>query len=157
MSKNGVIGKNGKIPWNFKSDLEYFKKKTMGNIVVFGRRTFQSLEKTLFGRKIVVLTRNKDYFVEGTIIEHSAYNIVNNYLKSKDKCFIGGGGEIYNFFIDYAEIIYLTEIEKNFDGNVFFPIEKLTDFRKESSKSVEEKGVVLNFLKLKRIKTFFSS
>lgn len=157
VSKNGVIGKNGQIPWNFKSDLEFFKRNTMKNIVVFGRKTFESITKPLNGRKIIVLTRNKDYFVEGAIIEHSCCNIVNNYLKSKNKCFIAGGSEIYNFFIDYAEKIYLTEIEKNFDGDATFPIEKLIDFRKESSKLVIEKGVTLNFLKLKRKRTLFKS
>lgn len=149
-SKNWVIGKDQKIPWNFKSDMSYFKKLTMNHIVVFGRKTFESIGKELEGRKIFVLTRNRSYSPENSSVIHSPSDILNNFLKNKEKCFIGGGGEIYNLFIDYARLIYLTIIDKEFDGDTFFPLEKLSCFREVYCKNIMEKETNLKFKIFKR-------
>jgi dihydrofolate reductase len=149
-AKNGVIGKNGKIPWNFKTDLKNFRKLTMGNILVLGRKTYESLPKTLDGRKLIILTKNENYFSQDSIVNHSPHYILDNYLKSKDKCFIGGGAQIFDFFVDYAEKIYLTEIGKDFIGDAYFPLEKLNCFKEISCKEIEEKGVILKFKVLQR-------
>ncbi|MCX7829925.1 MAG: dihydrofolate reductase [Acidobacteria bacterium] len=150
ISQNGVIGSNGKIPWHFKTDLNFFKEITMGNVLVFGRKTYESIKKNLEGRKIIVITRNKNYIVTNAIIKHSPYDILDLYLKSKDKCFIGGGSDLYNFFIDYAQEIYLTQIEKKYNGDAFFPIQKLNEFYQISCREISEKGVILKFKILKR-------
>ena len=114
VSKNGVIGNRGKLPWHFKKDLERFKSLTMGHYVVFGRKTFESLEKELEGRKIIVLTLNKNFQKSGIIVKHSVEEIVNNYLQSKEICFIAGGEEIYKEFLTFCDIIFLSIIYKEF-------------------------------------------
>lgn len=150
VSKNYAIGKEGKLPWHFETDLKNFRNLTMGNVLVFGRKTYESLEKKLSGRNIIILTRNRDYKPKNVKIEYSYLDIVKKYLKSKDKCFIAGGEEIYTLFINYVDYIYLTEIEKEFDGDKYFPKDKLIFFSEISCKEVIENGVILRFKLLKR-------
>lgn len=150
VAKNGIIGTKGILPWHFNADLKNFKKLTMGNVLVLGRKTYESLPKILDGRKLIVLSKNRNYHTPRSIVVHSHHFILGNFLKSKDKCFIGGGGIIFELFIDFAEKIYLTEINKTFDGDAYFPLEKLNFFKEISCKEVVEKGVLLKFKILKR-------
>jgi dihydrofolate reductase len=150
VSKNGVIGNRGKLPWHFKKDLERFKSLTMGHCVVFGRKTFESLEKELEGRKIIVLTLNKNFQKRGIIVKHSVEDIINNYLQSKEICFIAGGEEIYKEFLPFCDIIYLSLIDKEFSGDKFFPIFEMNKFEKLSSEKVIDECVLIDFITLKR-------
>lgn len=145
ISKNGVIGKNGKLPWNYPSDLKRFKELTMNHTVVFGRKTFESINKELPKRKIIVLTRNKNYKNSKIIVKHSHQEILDKYLKNKEKCYICGGGEIYRLFIDNVVEIFLTVIEKEYQGDVFFPVDMLKRFKIKESYSLVENGTLLNF------------
>lgn len=153
VAKNGVIGKAGKIPWHFNTDLKNFRKLTMGNILILGRKTFEFLPKMLDGRKIIILTKNKNFSAPDANIEHSHHFILDKYLKSKDKCFVGGGSQIFDLFIDYAEKIFLTEIEQEIEGDAYFPIKKLDNFTEISCNQIEENGVILKFKILRRKKS----
>ena len=150
VSKNGVIGNRGKLPWHFKKDLERFKSLTMGHYVVFGRKTFESLEKELEGRKIIVLTLNKNFQKSGIIVKHSVEEIVNNYLQSKEICFIAGGEEIYKEFLPFCDIIFLSIIDKEFSGDKFFPTFEMNKFEKLFSEKVIDEGISIDFITLKR-------
>lgn len=118
MSENRVIGCEGKIPWHIPEDLKFFKMMTLGNVVVVGRKTFETLPK-LKDRKILVLSRNQSYSSCGEI---NGVNIdwLETFIGS-DKLFIAGGGEIYKQFLPICDELYLTTIKKQIDGDTYFP------------------------------------
>ncbi|HHU55554.1 MAG TPA: dihydrofolate reductase [Acholeplasmataceae bacterium] len=122
ISKNNVIGKNNDIPWHYPEDLKYFKKVTMGKKVLMGSKTFQSiinrLGKPLPGRTNIVVTRNETFSYPGVIV----INDLEKYLKDeKDEIFIIGGSSIYSQTLPFADKLYITHIDKDFDGDTFFP------------------------------------
>ena len=118
-SENRVIGKAGKLIWHIPEDLKRFKKLTLGNPIVMGRKTFESIGKPLPGRTNIILTRDKNYKMEGCLV----YNKISDILEifEKNNIFVIGGGEIYKQFLDKADKIELTLIHKNFDGDTYFP------------------------------------
>lgn len=117
MDRNHVIGKDNQIPWHLPADLKYFKETTMGHTVVMGRKTFESIGKPLPGRRNVILTRDKGFRVEGAEVVHT----VEEVLKRQEDLFIIGGATIYEQFMPYAEKLYITKIEAEFEGDAFFP------------------------------------
>lgn len=126
-SANRVIGKNGDLPWRIPEDFKFFKDKTMGHIMLMGRKTFESLPngRPLPGRLHVVISRRKDYHPEGahvfgTIDEAVAFCRTQT-QKWGDEVFIIGGGEIFKEMLPVTDRIYLTEIHQNFEGDAFFP------------------------------------
>ncbi|WP_185873449.1 dihydrofolate reductase [Blattabacterium cuenoti] len=121
VSKNGFIGKENKLMWNFPNDLNRFRKLTLGKPIIMGRKTFDSIGKILPGRKNIVLTRNKSSKlkkIKKIKIIHSENEI--NKLPYKD-IFIIGGEEVYHKMIKTANLIELTLIHKNFNGDSKFP------------------------------------
>ncbi|MCC9606839.1 dihydrofolate reductase [Blastopirellula sp. JC732] len=120
-SENGVIGRNGDMPWRLSSDLQRFKKLTMGNTIVMGRKTYESIGRLLPGRQTVIVTRQADYAVEGAVITSSVEEAVQ-VPSAGGELFIVGGGEIYAQSIDLAQQIYLTRVHALIDdGDAFFP------------------------------------
>ena len=114
----GLIGKDNKLPWHCKEDLQRFKSITMGKRIVMGRKTFESLPKMLPNRKHVVLTRNKDFSHEGVEVFHSVDDLLASY---QEDLYIIGGAEIYNQFIDKYDVIEMTVIKGDYDGDTYFP------------------------------------
>lgn len=118
-SKNRVIGKDNKLIWNLPEDLKRFKNLTLGNPIVMGRKTYQSIGKSLPGRLNIILTKNKDFKANNCLIYNNMYDMLEIYQQSN--LFVIGGGEIYNMLLPYADRVELTLIEKSFDGDAFFP------------------------------------
>ncbi|OVE74026.1 hypothetical protein BVX94_01735 [bacterium B17] len=116
IGKNGVIGSGGKVPWKVPEDMRRFRERTMGSTVVMGRKTFESIGKPLEGRDNVIITRNPDYHAEGCRVSHS----VKDALAGED-IFVIGGGEIYAQTISLADKMYLTLVDDEPEGDVFFP------------------------------------
>lgn len=118
-SENRVIGKDGTLIWHIPEDLKRFKKLTLGNPIVMGRKTYESIGKPLPGRTNIILTRDKNFKVENCLV----YNKISDVLEifEKNNIFVIGGGEIYKQFLDKADRIELTLIHKNFDGDTYFP------------------------------------
>jgi dihydrofolate reductase len=114
----GLIGKDNKLPWHCKEDLQRFKRITMGKRIVMGRKTFESLPKMLPGRKHVVLTRNENFSHEGVEVFHSVDDLLAAY---QEDLYIIGGAEIYNQFIDKYDVIEMTVIKGEYDGDTYFP------------------------------------
>ena len=114
-SSNRVIGKDNRLIWHIPGDLKRFKEITSGHTILMGRKTFESIGKPLPNRKNIVLTRDKDWKAEGvtTIIDIKD-------IKDED-LFIIGGGEIYRMFIDISDKIERTLIDKEFEGDTYFP------------------------------------
>ncbi len=120
MSENRVIGNQGKIPWHISEDFRWFKHKTMGGTLVMGRKTFESIGKPLPGRTTHVLSRDERKSIHG-----EAYGIDGGLLSDLERLpqpsWICGGGEIYENFLDWCEILYLTRVKTIVPGDVFFP------------------------------------
>ena len=121
MSLNRVIGKNNTIPWHISEDLKHFKQTTRGHTVVLGRKTFESIGKPLPGRTNIVLTRDKNFSADGVTVIHTLDRL-STHTKPDDEIFIIGGADIYKQTLPLTQKIYLTMIEKNFDGDAFFPV-----------------------------------
>jgi dihydrofolate reductase len=119
MDKNRLIGKDNKLPWRLPNDLAYFKKTTIGHIVVMGRKTFESVGKPLPARRNWVVTRDKGYRAEGCEMFYS----IDEVLKAAvdEEIFVIGGAEIYSKFFSFADRLYITLINESFNGDTFFP------------------------------------
>ena len=121
-AKNNVIGKDNKLLWHIPEDLKRFKSLTTGHTIIMGRKTFDSIGRVLPNRKHVVLTHNLDFKVhdENVEIVHSIDEI-KKYIESDEENFVIGGAMIYNLLMPYVTKMYITEIDKNFEGDSVFP------------------------------------
>ena len=120
ISKNRIIGIGDKLPWDLPSDMAHFKKLTLGKPVIMGQKTFESIGRPLGGRKNIVLTLNKDFKAKGCIIARSIEQALEKAKPAKE-AMIAGGASVYKQFFPLAHCLYLTIIEHNFKGDVFFP------------------------------------
>lgn len=140
VSLNNVIGNKGKIPWKISNDLKRFKKLTLGNVVVMGRKTYESIGRALPNRKNIVISKQNINFKD-------ALKVSNPENIKEQNFFVIGGETIYNYFIDKADVLYLTHIHLNVEGDTFFPNVNLNQFRKEFVGSFTNKmGVSYEFI-----------
>ena len=122
IADNGVIGKDGGIPWHISEDMKRFKALTLGHTVVMGRKTWDSLpRKPLPGRINVVVTRQKDWQAEGAVVAHSLDQAMAG---PSGTVMVIGGAEIYERALPLASRIELTEVHKNFDGDARFALDR---------------------------------
>ena len=122
VGKNGEIGKNNDLIWRFKDDMKFFKEMTMGHHMIMGRKTFESLPKLLEGRKHLVLTRSNLEFPEEVEVYKSVEDFLTTYKDNEEEVFDIGGATIYKELLDYANKLYLTEIDaEDKDADVYFP------------------------------------
>ncbi len=119
VDKNNLIGNGETMPWKIAEDMTYFKKVTMGHIVVMGRATFESIGKPLPGRKNIILSKSVDN-IEGATVCNSIEEI-EQFVPNDDIVFIIGGGSVYKQFLDRISYLYITRIDAEFKGTVFFP------------------------------------
>lgn len=118
MSENRVIGNDGDIPWHLPEDFKWFKEKTMGGILVMGRKTYESIGKPLPGRDTFVLSRQPreipgaHSFTDLSILQH---------LETDKTIWIAGGAEIYRQTLPLCDELYLTRVHRECEGDTFFP------------------------------------
>lgn len=139
--KNGLIGKDDKLPWHLPSDLRFFKEKTVGNTIVMGRTTFEGMGKrALPHRTTIVLTTNPSYDAGNNeiLVMHSVSEVLIYANQSEKPTFIVGGAKIYKAFEPYLDSFYVTKVEETFDGDTHFPEWSWEDFEKIT----EEQGVI---------------
>lgn len=117
LAHNRVIGKKGKIPWHIPEDLARFKQLTTGHIVIMGRKTFDSLEHPLPNRTNIVIT---SHVING-VKSYPSLEFALQALKNETEVFVIGGGKVYADALPYADEIRLTLVEKDVDGDVYFP------------------------------------
>ena len=125
VSANGVIGNKGKIPWHFPEDLKHFKRITEKNYILMGRKTFDSIGKALPDRINIIVSKLK----KDEIPNVSGLKVVENIedgLKfasdaGQQKIYIIGGGEIFSQVIEKADELIITELDSEFEGDVYFP------------------------------------
>ncbi|RKX95549.1 MAG: dihydrofolate reductase [Spirochaetes bacterium] len=143
VSKNNVIGNNGKLPWHIPEDLKWFKEKTIGHFVLMGRKTFESIGNPLSGRKTIIITKNKNYTHSGIYVFNSINEAINFADKNNEtELFIAGGEEIYRQTIEIADRIYLTRIHRNYEGDSFFPEFDADKYRVVSRKIVDTNPLI---------------
>lgn len=155
MSKNHVIGNGDKIPWHIPEDFKYFKSKTLRKPIIFGRATFESIHKmkgtdpssgpALPKRKNIIITGQSDYTAEDCIVSDSLETAIassKNHIDDTNETMICGGGQIYKQSMDIADRMYITIIDKEYEGDVFFP--KWDDETWALTSSDQQDGYVFN-------------
>jgi dihydrofolate reductase len=121
VSEDWGIGKDNELLWKISEDLKRFKKLTMGNAVIMGKKTWESLpKKPLPGRKNIVLTDNPDECVECSV---TAYSIEDALSKCErgEEIFIIGGGSVYRQFMPLADRLYITHVHRMAPADIYFP------------------------------------
>jgi dihydrofolate reductase len=133
---NGVIGRQGQLPWHLPADLQHFKQLTLGHPIVMGRRTFESIGRVLPGRTNIVVTGQPSWPAPaGVLLAHSlpeALALASQQPGGEDVCIIGGG-EIYREALPATDVVHLTEVHTTVaDGDTFFPPLPPTAWREET-------------------------
>src|SRR5438874_2696421 len=114
-ARNGVIGRDGKLPWHLPADLKRFKALTMGSAMVMGRKTFESLPGVLPGRRHIVLTRGRDWQAQGAEVAHDIEEAIE--LARGEAVSVIGGADIFRLFLPLADRIELTEVLDDVRGD----------------------------------------
>ena len=117
---NGVIGKDGQMPWHIPADLKRFKRLTMGHAMIMGRKTFESFPSPLPGRRHIVLTRDKAWQADGAEVAHSRAEALQ--LAGDEPVAIVGGAEIYRMFEPLAERIEMTQVHAEYEGDTVMDV-----------------------------------
>lgn len=153
MASNRVIGINGQMPWHLSADLKKFKSITMGHPILMGRKTYESIGRPLPGRRNIVISRNPDYKIAGCEV----FSDIQDAISSCDDCeelFVIGGAAFYESMLPNADLIYLTEINKEFTGDTFFPPINKQEWQEIERLDINDDSSVdfaYSFLKLQRI------
>ena len=166
VARNNVIGGQNNLLWHLPADLKRFKELTSGHAVIMGRKTFESIGHPLPNRRNIVVTRDAAYAKEGIETVHSLEAALDMVIgpasasatagEGRQEVFVIGGGEIFRQALPLAGRIYLTKVDADFEGDVFFPVCQLADgpewrevFREEGT--TDEKNVYPHvFLTLER-------
>ncbi|MFP2997239.1 dihydrofolate reductase [Spongiivirga sp. MCCC 1A20706] len=119
-AENDALGKDNDLVWHLPDDFKRFKQLTTGHFIIMGRKTFESFPKLLPNRTHVIITRQKDYQPENTIVVHSLEKALE-VSEDDPNPFIIGGGEIYKLGMGVADIIELTRVHGSVEADTFFP------------------------------------
>ena len=120
MAENGVIGRDGGLPWHLSNDLRRFKRLTMGHHIIMGRATYESIGRPLPGRTSIVLSRNLAlHYPEVRVVGSLA--AACDLARSDDEAFVIGGAQIYQLALPHVARVYLTRVHAEIDGDTFFP------------------------------------
>ncbi len=122
-SINNAIGKDNKLLWKIPDDMKRFKELTTGHVVIMGRKTFESIGKVLPDRKNIILTRDNTYKIDDpnvTIL--GGVSDLEEYINDDNENFVIGGAQIYSILMSKCEKLYVTQIDKDYVGDSYFPI-----------------------------------
>jgi len=117
---NRAIGSGNAMPWRLPEDLRRFKRLTLGHDVIMGRKTFESIGSALPGRNNIVITRSPGWSSPGCVTAHTLEDALSA-TRGSGEAFVIGGAQIYALAMPLAQRLYLTEIERDFEGDAFFP------------------------------------
>ena len=134
VAKNNVIGKENKLIWHLPEDLKRFKNITTGKNIIMGRKTFESLGRVLPNRKHIILCNDMELNIDNENVEVlEDISMLDKYINSEEENFVIGGATIYKLLMPYCNKLYMTHIDQEFDGDVYFP-----EIDKNIWKAVEE-------------------
>lgn len=151
VARNGVIGRENRLPWRLKADLAHFKATTLGHPILMGRKTWESLGRPLPGRRNLVVTRKTDYSTPGAEV----FGDIDAALRAVggDKVFVIGGAELFRQLFDRVDVLILTEVLTEVPGDVFLPRFDRGDFteiRREGHPADDENEYPFDFVELRR-------
>ncbi|MCX7962780.1 MAG: dihydrofolate reductase [Burkholderiales bacterium] len=150
VAANGVIGAGGRVPWHLPEDLKHFKSLTLGHPVIMGRRTWESLGRALPGRENIVVTRRPGYEAPGASVAASLEAAIA-LCAGEPVVFVIGGAELYAAALPIADGLVLTEIHRDYDGDVRFPAWDRARWRETQRKPhVGADGVRFDFVLYER-------
>lgn len=140
-AKNNIIGKDNEMLWKIPEDLKRFRERTTGHTIIMGRKTFESIGGILPDRKHIILSRNPDFNIDSDYVKvvHSLLEI-QEYIESEEENFVIGGAIIYNLLMPYATKMYVTQIDKNFEGDALFPRIKEDEWKEETREKAKEEN-----------------
>ena len=124
MAENRVIGKNNSLPWHLSEDLKYFKRSTMGNSIIMGRKTWESIGRALPGRTNIVVTTNPDYKAEAARVVSSLAAAIElagsiSIIDGSEEAFIIGGAGLYQAALPIADRFHLTRVHAEVEGDTY--------------------------------------
>ncbi|MFZ1655235.1 MAG: dihydrofolate reductase [Candidatus Moraniibacteriota bacterium] len=151
ISENRVIGNDGKIPWHLKDDFRRFKERTLGHVIIMGRKTYESIGRPLPGRTNIVITRDTGREIPGCVVVGSLAEALERARAIEtEEVFICGGGQIYTEALSQADRLYLTVVHAIMDGDAFFPEYAASFGTVVTSEDFEESGYRLSYLTLEK-------
>ncbi|HVM62348.1 MAG TPA: dihydrofolate reductase [Verrucomicrobiae bacterium] len=160
MTKAGIIGDKGKIPWHIREDLQRFKRLTMGHPIIMGRRTYESIGKPLPGRTNIVLTRSATFAAPPEVLRFGSLDAALDHCRKefgdlrsgnvrgqetgaqRETVFIIGGSKVYEAALPLADKLFVTEVRQNVPGDTKFPAYD----RKQWSETAREDGAECSFV-----------
>ena len=129
-AKNNVIGKDNQLIWHLPEDLKRFKKLTTGHTIIIGRKTFESLGRVLPNRHHVILCNDANMEIDDENVEIlEDISLLDKYIKDEEEHFVIGGATMYRLLMPYCTIMYITEINQEFDGDVSFPEINMSEWK----------------------------
>ena len=127
-AENRVIGKDNDLIWHLPDDLKHFKRHTAGKTIIMGRKTWDSLGgRPLPNRRHIVITRSTDFTAQGAEVVNTLEDAVE-LAQNEEEVFIVGGAQIYTLSLPLIDILEITEVHAEFEGDAFFPIFNEADF-----------------------------
>jgi dihydrofolate reductase len=148
-AQNGVIGRDGTLPWHIPADLKRFKALTMGSVMIMGRPTFDSLPGVLPGRRHIVLTRDAEWHAEGVEIAHTVDEAIT--LAGNERISVIGGAHVFAQFLALADRIELTEVLEDVAGDTVMPDPRQSgDWRETKSEDHPAERPPFRFVALER-------
>ena len=149
-ASNGVIGKDGTLPWRLPADMKHFRQVTMGTAMVMGRKTFDSLPGLLTGRRHIVLTRDRGWKAEGAEVAHNVEGALR--LAGDKPLAVIGGAEIIALFLDRADAVELTEVHADVEGDTSLPAFAVESWREAGREDhpAEDGRPAYSFVRLER-------
>lgn len=121
VAENGVIGRDGNIPWHLPEDFAHFKRTTVGHVLVLGRTTHEGIGRPLPDRTTVVLTRDPDWHQDGVHVARTVLEALELADTLPGEVMIGGGAAVYEAAMPYADVQVLSEVHASPEGDTFYP------------------------------------
>jgi len=147
VSQNGVIGKDGDLPWHIPEDLKHFRKNTVGHSIIMGRKTWDSIGRPLPKRKSIVVTRQEGLRIEGAQVVHSLGEALDAAREHDPEPRVIGGAALYREAFPFATRLILTEVQREVDGDTFFPDWDPSEWEEVSRELGVTEGVVFRDLR----------
>jgi len=143
MDQNHLIGKDNKLPWKIPAEMKYFSQITLGNTVLMGSKTFESIGKPLKNRHNIVITKNPEKYrhwkEKNLVFAANCKEILEPYKQNPDKhIFIIGGREIYQQTYSYADLYYVSLVKGTYEGNAYFPFPNREENKRLENYSLEK-------------------
>lgn len=129
-AKNNIIGKDNALIWHLPEDLKRFKRLTTGHTIIMGRKTFESLGRVLPNRHHIILCNDAQMNVDNENVEIlEDISMLDKYVKDEEEHFVIGGATMYRLLMPMCSKMYITEINKDFEGDVSFPEINLNEWK----------------------------